>query len=276
MSNDMTTREDQLPDYLREFAKERIGNIDSSDLVIPRVKLMQALSPELIKFNNAKVGTFWQTIASENMGEELLAIPIVIKKIYVLWAPRGDDRMILARASDGKHWDVPDLEFTVKRDGSPTPITYRLGKTVKENGMDDFGSSIPGDPRSIPAASLTYNMLWYFPEFPELSPSVIINTRSGVAPMRQLLSKIEAKSVAHYAQMFTIGAVQQQGPKGTFYNYSYTGAGFADKETCSITKALYDKYKEVEWKASEESADTPDSDSFRAGRQPTEADNQKY
>jgi hypothetical protein len=268
---------DNIPDHLRGYQKAKIGNVDVTDLVIPRVKLLQALSPELTEFNNARVGTFWHTIANENMGAELLAVPIVIKKSYILWSPRDDDRGILARAMDGVHWDNPGAEFTVKRKGMANSVTYRLANTVAESGLDQFGSSVPGDPQSVPAASLTYNMLWYFPEFPELSPSVIINTRSSVKPMQQLLSKIDAKPVAHYGQMYTIGIVQQKGAEGPYFNYTYNGAGFVDKETINYTRMLYDRFAEAKWTANEETADVSEGgNGSRERREPTEEDNQKY
>lgn len=259
MSNEMQTTRDQLPDHIRGFTKAKIGNIDRTDLVIPRVKLLQALSPEITDFK-CMPGQFWHTIAAQVMGAEVIGVPIVIRKSYILWAPRNDDRGILARAMDGVHWDQPGAEFTVRPKDSPNPVTYKLKETVAESGLDQFGSGIPGDAQSKPAASLTYNMLWYFPEFPELSPSVIINTRSSVKPMQQLLAKIEAKPVAHFVQLYKIGVVQQKGAEGPYFNYTYTGDGYADKETCGITEELYQKFADRNWQASEETADVePDA-----------------
>jgi hypothetical protein len=273
-----TNPRNQIPDHLRGFTKAKIGNVDVTDLVIPRVKLLQALSPELTEFDNAKVGSFWHTIASENMGEELLAIPIVIKKSYVLWSPRNDERGILARAMDGIHWDQPNAEFTVKPKGSPSSVTYKLAATVAESGLDLFGSSIPGDPQSVPAASLTYNMLWFFPEFQELSPSVIINTRSSIKPMQQLLSKIDAKPVAHFVQMYKIGIVQARGAEGPYFNYTYTSDGFADAETAKLTESLYNRFSDAKWQANEETADVEDSGNGggRARKETTAEDDSKY
>lgn len=256
MSNEVKTQEANIPDHLRQFAKTKIGNIDTSDLVIPRVKLLQALSPELTEFQNAKVGTFWHTIGSQNLGSELLGIPIVIKKSYILWAPRNDDRGILARAMDGIHWDPPNAEFTVKPKGSSQSVTYYTKETVAESRLDQFGSSVPGDSQSVPAASLTYNMLWYLPEFPDLSPSVIINTRSSIKPMQQLLSKIDSKPVAHFAQMYKIGVVLAKGAEGPYYNYVYTGAGYADEHEAGITAQMFNRFREAAWQANEEMADT--------------------
>ena len=258
MAQEMEQVRDHIPAHLAQYQKAKIGNVDSTDQIIPRIKLLQALSPELQEFNHAKPGVFWHTIASQVLGDKLIAIPIVIRKSYILWAPRNDDRGILARAMDGIHWDIPGAEFSVKPKGSSTAVTYNTRGSVAESGLAEFGSSIPGDPQSLPAASLTYNMLWYLPEFPHLSPSVIINTRSGVKPMQQLLSKIESKPVPHFVQQYEIGIVTQRGAEGSYFNYTYTAAGFADEELAKICSDLYHRYADMAWQANDEGGDTAD------------------
>jgi hypothetical protein len=257
--NDLTKRNQDLPAHLGQYNKAKIGNVDSTDRIIPRIKLIQAISPELQDFPDAKAGQFWHTVAQENLGPSLKAIPIIIRKSFVLWAPRNDDRGILARAADGVHWDLVDVEFTVKPKGSPNNITYKTAKTVAESGLDQFGSSIPGDANSPPAASLTYNMMWYLPDYPELSPSIIINTRSSVKPMQQLLSKIDSKPVAHFVQVYDIGSTQQKGAEGPYFNFTYTGAGFANAEDAKICEAMYEQFSKGGWVASDESEEELDT-----------------
>jgi hypothetical protein len=158
---------------------------------------------------------------------------------------------------DGIHWEPADAEFTVKPKGSPNTVTYRTAKTVAESKLDQFGTSIPGDPNSPPAASLTYNMLWYLPEFPDLSPSVVINTRSSVKPMQQLLSRIDSKPVPHFCQLYDITTVQQKGAEGPYFNFAYAGAGFADKQQADICSDLYDQFSKGGWVANDEAEDEP-------------------
>jgi hypothetical protein len=257
--NEVAKANGGIPAHLAGFTKAKIGNVDSSDRIIPRIKLMQAISPELTDFPDAKAGQFWHTIAQQNLGPSIRAIPIIIRKSYVLWAPRNDDRGILARAMDGINWDPADAEFTVKPKGSAQPVTYRTKKTVAESGLDQFGTSVPGDPNSAPAASLTYNMMWYLPEYPELSPSIIINTRSSVKPMQQLLSRIDSKPVAHYAQVYDIGTVQQKGAEGPYFNFTYTGAGFADEQAAQICKSMFDSFSQGGWVANDEAEEEPNA-----------------
>jgi hypothetical protein len=257
----------EVPGYLAQYAKGSLGNIDSTDRIIPRIKLMQAISPELQDFaDKAKAGQFWHTIAQENMGPTLRAIPIVIRKSYILWAPRNDDRGILARAMDGIHWDPPNAEFTVKPKGSPNNVTYKTCKTVAESKLDQFGTSIPGDNNSPPAASLTYNMMWFLPDFPELSPSIIINTRSSIKPMQQLLSRIDSKPVPHFCQLYNIGTVQQKGAEGPYFNFTYTGAGFASQEQAAVCNEFYERFSKGGWVANDETEDEPVFDKTAMGQ----------
>jgi hypothetical protein len=242
-----------VPAHLQQYAKQRIGNIDSTDRIIPRIKLIQAISPELTEFpDQAKAGQFWHTIAQENLGPIIKAIPIIIRKSYVLWAPRNDDRGILARAMDGIHWEPANAEFRVKPKGSPAEVIYRTANTVMESKLDQFGTSIPGDPNSAPAASLTYNMMWYLIDHPELSPSVIINTRSSVKPMQQLLSRIDSKPVPHFCQVYDITSMQQKGAEGPYFNFAYTGSGFATADQAANCEELYETFSKGSWVANDE------------------------
>ena len=268
MSKEVAKKADNaLPAHLQGGKTTQIGNIDRSDLIIPRVKLLQAISPEVADgIEGARAGIFWHTIAGQPIETPMRAIPIILRKSYVLWSPRGDDRGILARANDGLHWDQPEgMTFEVKPKNSPHSVKYTLGATVHDSSDDgpalsEFGSSIPGDPQSPPAAALTYQFLWYFPDLQDLSPAIIINTRSSVKPAQQLLSKIDLRPVDHFGQVYKIGVVKEQGNEGPFFNYTYTSDGYASEEEYDTAQAMYHKFKEEDWVASEEEGDTDVSD----------------
>lgn len=246
-----------LPAYLQGKEKQsRIGNIDQTDLIIPRVKLLQAISPEVAEQNlpGAAPGMFWHTVAAEPLGKELIGVPIVVRKSIVLWSPRNDDRGVLARSSNGVDWDkgFENLKFEVKPKGSPSKIEYYTDANVKASGLADFGSSIPGDPQSPPAAALTYNFMWYFPEFKHYSPAIIINTRSAVKPAKMLLSNLDQNPVDAYYRKFIIKTVDMVGAEGPYKGYAYQADGYVEEDVAAITKGLYDQFSSVDWRANEE------------------------
>lgn len=268
MTQEVTTpRQSNLPAYLQDKQKTvRIGNIDHTDLVIPRVKLLQGVSPELELFETARAGVFWHSILQEPLGKSLIGIPIVLRKTQVLWAPRGDDRGILARSRDAVNWDPPQGEFQVQFKGNKTVYTWKLAPTVAESGLDKFGSSRSDDPQSPPAASLTYEILWYFPEHVELGPAIVLNARGSVKVCQRLLSVVDAKPVDHYYQMYSIGTTTDKGPNNEpYYNYAYTSLGYADEQDGERARGYYEKFKDAVFRASDESSDTTDNSAPREG-----------
>lgn len=264
MSNEVAkTGGAALPDFLKDKAKTTsVGNIDQSDIIIPRIKLLQATSPEVTEIDGCKAGHFFHTISGEMLGNSFRIIPILIRKRFVLWAPRNDERGMLARSSDAKHWDDWQNEdgspkvFVVRPKGSTVDVTYKLAPTVAESGLDRFGTSMPGDPNSSPAASLTYDILAMLPDLPELSPVLLLNTRSAVKKAKMLISKIEGRPVDHFAQIYKVNVKKEDKDGDAFYNYDYVGDGYVqDEGMYNAAKSLYEKMKDEKWAASDEAED---------------------
>ena len=188
MANDVVpASKSALPAHLQGKAKNvNWGEIDPKQRMLPRIKLLQATSPECADYpGQAKAGEFWHTTLTESLGTEILGVPIMRRQTYNLWAPRvpGDDRGILARARDFIHWDPPDGVFQVRFPMNPKTYTWKTARTVKELGLAEFGSSRDDDPESPPAATLTFEVLWFLPDFNTLA--LTLNTRSGVKAARQ-------------------------------------------------------------------------------------------
>jgi hypothetical protein len=267
MADVIPFRSNALPEYLVGKVKtERFGNFDRSDLVIPRIKLLASVSPEVEENENAKAGEFWHTILNESMGKELIGIPLVLRKTYVLWAPRGDERGILARSRDGIKWDPPEGEFQVKFSKNPRTYTWRLAPTVAESKLDQFGTQRDDDPNSPPAAALTYEILWLFPERMDLGPSIILNSRGSVKQCQRLLSLIDAKPVDHFFQLYSIGVVTDKGPENnSYFNFNYKSLGYADESDGEVARSMFEQYKDVAFRANDErTGDDPPSTNGRA------------
>lgn len=244
-----------LPAHLQGKGKmHNWGDIDPKQRMLPRIKLLQATSPECVEYpGEAKAGEFWHTTLTTSLGAEILGVPIMRRQTYNLWAPRGpnEDRGILARARDFIHWDPPDEEFHVRFPMNPKMYTWRTKRTVKESGLAEFGSSRPDDPQSPPAASLTFEVLWFLPEYATLA--LTLNTRSGVKPARQLFAMVDAKPVDACFQRYKICAVQNRGPTGeAFYGYKYRGDGYCDAELAAVTEPMFNQWKDVAFASADE------------------------
>ena len=244
--------ESALPAYLQNKQKAvALGNLDQSDLIMPRIKLLQSVSPEVEEFENAKAGHFWHSLAGECLGESLRFIPILVRKSIVLWAPRGDDRGVLARSNDCVSWDRGDETFEVKFKNTP-PQKWRLGDSVRDSGLTEFGSSIREEPNSQPAAALTYNFMVYLPDHPEMKLAILLNTRSSVKAAKTLISKIEMANQDQFALKFTVSPQMVKGDGQSYYNYVYARSGYADQDEYEFCSDQYNRFKGKDFRSNDE------------------------
>jgi hypothetical protein len=244
-----------LPAYLQDYkGPMRNSTMGSEDLIIPRIKLLQAINPEVTAFDDAKPGHFWHNVMNSDLGEELRFIPILARKHYILFAPRGDSRTVLARAFDGVHWQPANEEFEVKIKGVPKPVKWKTATTVAASKLSEFGSSNPGDPQSPPAATLIYEYLAYLPDFPDVSPVLICLARSGIKKGRSLNAKMEMRSmkVPQFAQVYTAKVTEEQSPEGSYFGWDFVSSGEATQDDFEIASTLAAKFEATTFRAADE------------------------
>lgn len=243
-SNDLV-----LPEYMRGHEHAGKENIGKDDLEIPRLKLMQGLSPELKERNDLRQGHFYHTANELGLESGFRAVPIYMDKRYILWRPRGEGGGILARADDGVHWDPPNKTFTVtldKKDGG-IKVEWRTAKTVKQSGLAEWGSLNPKDPDSAPAATLMYSYVLAFPDHPDLVPAVLTFQRTSIRAGRRFNTKLRTIKAPMYGLVFNFNSVLETNQQGDdYYTISASGAGFVeDEEQFMEYQALHEGFKEA-------------------------------
>lgn len=244
-----------VPAYLQDYkGPMRNSTMGSEDLIIPRIKLLQAINPEVTAFDAAKPGHFWHNVMNMDLGAELRFIPVLARKHYILFAPRGDTRTVLARAVDGVHWSPANEEFEIKLKGVPKPVKWKTANTVAASKLGEFGSSNPGDPQSPPAATLIYEYLAYLPDFQELSPVLICLARSGIKKGRGLNAKMEMRSmrVPQFAQVYTAKVTEEQSSDGPYFGWDFVSSGEATQDDFEIAQSLSTKFEAASFRAADE------------------------
>jgi hypothetical protein len=232
---------EQLPDYMRQDIGKGAENIGSEDLEIPRLKLIQALSPELETYDELRAGNFFHSAAEFIFDEPFLGVVLYTDRRYILWNPRDSGGGILARADDGIHWQPANAKFTVKldkKDGGEA-VTWVTAPTVQQSGLANWGSMNPKDPNSAPAATLMYNFILAFPEHLDLMPAVLTFQRSAVRNGRRLNTKLKTSRAPIFGMLFRFTPTDDVNRSGQkFFNVQAAGAGFLQDQK------LYQAYKE--------------------------------
>lgn len=104
-----------------EFAGLGLENVSTSDLLIPRITILQSLSPQLQRnkaeyIEGAQSGDFCDVGLGELLPKPLWVLPVYFKKQWLEWAPRSSNKGLVAMH------DTPDiLDHTKPNDrGRPT------------------------------------------------------------------------------------------------------------------------------------------------------------
>lgn len=231
------------PDWMKDQIGLGTENLSASDGEIPRLKLMQKLSPELEEHNSLKAGDFWHAIAEANMGPSVRVTPIFIDIRYVLWRPRNSGGGILARADDGVHWSPPNVEFTVKLK-SGRDVTWRTADTVERSGLDRWGSEDPSDPNSPPAATKMYSVVVSFADDPSMPPAVVTLQRASIKVAHRFIGKLKITRAPSFGLVFNMQSVKDTSPSGEFYNFAFKADGMVeDKKVYDQNYAMYQFFK---------------------------------
>lgn len=234
-NKDVSTVKDNagVPSYLQNYTGEQTrDNFDQSDVVIPRVKLLQGLSKECDMFDDARPGRFWHTGMDKDLGEAIDFVVITRNKKYLLVAPLDDGQGILARADDFKTWDRLG-KWEVKLD-KKTTVTWEIKDLdVQKSGLDQWGTYDQDDPDSPPAATMFYDYLVLLPDYLDLGPVMMSLTRSQIKNAKKGLNdKIELHRGAGRPMQsirFTANSVNDQSDSGDYKNWQFVGNGFVDE-----------------------------------------------
>ena len=235
-----------VPSFMQNDAGKGLVGISAADMEIPRIKLLQALSPEMTEFDNLKQGTFFHSVLEEGLGRYLTIVPIHVSTAYILWNPREAGGGILARADDGVNWDKPNQSFNVKIKGGST-VTWRTGKDVPSSDLIRWGSYNPSDKDSQPAATKMVNIVAYIDDLPNASPAVITLQRSSIKVAQKFLAKLSMSNLPSFGQKVRVEAVQEKNDKGdNYYNYRFSMVGLVtDEGDYNLYKGLFERFKEI-------------------------------
>lgn len=242
----------EVPDYLRQGTGRGSENVGTEDLVIPRLEVIQGLSPAVKRgdpgyIEGAEMGMLNNSVSRELYGDSVLVIPVYYEMLWLVWRERkttegkpqeggffgaykdqgeADDRRQLEENAGGNNIVVID---------TPT----HLCKLVKPDGkLEDIMISMP-------------------------------RTKAKIS--RQWNSMIMMAGGDRFSRVYQIGSDLQKNAQGDFYNFSIKPAGFVSEDAYKACLEFYDKIAQGSVRAT---MDTSDLNTGTSGSDP--ADSNEY
>jgi len=95
----------EYDDSFEQYAGEGLEKVGARDVLIPRLGILQALSPQVKKqrpeyIEGAKEGLICDLGTRDLIGEQLHFLPVMYNKVWVEWAPRESKRGIVRIHND--------------------------------------------------------------------------------------------------------------------------------------------------------------------------------
>lgn len=199
--------------------KDRKGfeeEIDTRDIRLPRAKLMQALSPEVVDQAH-KSGVIINDLTGDVMPIEF--VPIFKFTEYVKFNPR----------------DKKDPNY----DPAFEPGAI-LWKTVDSNDPRvaecEFGPN-----GEKPTALKVLNFFCYFPEI--LMPAIISFSKTSYKAGKNLLSLCLLGGGAMFSRKYKLTAKQETGDAGTYFVFQVGAAGRVNEDDFKVCSSLYEQFR---------------------------------
>lgn len=259
---------------------------DVSDLIIPRVALMQGISPPVMA-GEVENAHFYHTTMGQDMGTEIDIVPILYRKQYTLWNPLHMGGGVIARASDGKTWDSDfDVQVAPYKDFPKKLVRYsgeKGGAVGKDIGLGAWGSADPENPDSGPAATVSHIFMFRSLQHFDLGPFIVFLQRSSEGVARDLMTKIRlvqdgALKVPMHGQVYRMTSKVAANNGGQEYNqYKFIANGYVpSQDMFDLLVREREEYGVTRFRTNDEDAQSEDQGGGRQTASAPDSKDDKY
>ena len=194
-------------------------NVETRDLILPRLGQIQALSPQIKKsdptyIEKAEQGQLFNPLTSEIYGESITFVPIIFRKVWVIFKDRKKGGGFFgAYASDKEALDF-------------------IRKAENNDGMESIESHEHIGMLVAPSG--------------EMTQMVVTCTRSKIKASRKLNSLVSLAGVDRFAKAYEIRSVEDQNRTGdSYWNLDIRSLGFVPKDTYTAMAEQYEVLKNM-------------------------------
>jgi len=186
-------------------------NVGIDDLSIPRLDLVQALSPQRKKtapeyIEGAEEGILFNNVTEELYGNSVIFVPVYFRKEWLIWKDRA-----AGGGFGGAHQSLGDARAECDRLGPEWDVS--------ETAMH-FGLVVVDD---------------------KVKDEVVISmSRSKLKASRQLNTLCKMVGGDRFSSKYSVTSAEVNGDKGDYYNYIIKRIGYVSEEVYKRAEKLYD------------------------------------
>lgn len=219
-SDSLVLVQDQLPDYINPGSQRGNENVTTNDLVIPRLEIVQALSPAVKKgdpgfIQGAAAGMLSNSVTRQLYGEEVYVVPVYFSVQYLVWRARKDKNN---KPLEGGFFGAYPNSMEAK------------ARADAEGGEANYIEVID---------TPTHLCLVIDPDTHDVQEVMMSMPRTKAKISRQWNSMIKLAGGDRFSRVYRIGTALEKKTQGDFYNFAIEQTGFPSKALYERALALY-------------------------------------
>ena len=223
----------ETPDYMNQGAARGSEGVRSSDMLLPRLELVQALSPIKETNPDIKEGNLFNSVTGEVYGDMTYFVPVFFKMEFLVWRAQDQGGGFLgsfptrAEADERRMQAISDGENPEYIEIVDTPVQY--GMRITPDGHHE--------------------------------QIVISMAKTKAKVSRKWNAIIQIAGGDRFSRVYKVSSFKDENKKGQkFYNFVVQPAGFTPKAIYNEAERLYQMFKTEDVRVAHDMIDPSDSD----------------
>ncbi len=199
-----------MPDFMNQGPSRGNEDVTVDDLSIPRLDVIQSLSPQRKKsdpayIEGAEEGMLFNSVTQALYGTEVAFVPVFFRKEYVVWKDRD---------AGGGFCGAFSSQAEAQREADALGPNHEVVDTAQHFGLIVHSAS----------------------NFEEV---VISMAKSKMKTSRQLNTLCKMAGGDRFSSLYNVKAVEVNGDKGDYYSMTVKRMGYVSEELYRVGEALY-------------------------------------
>lgn len=206
----------ERPDWMKETSERGSENVGLDDVTIPRLEVIQSLSPQRKKndpayIEGAEEGMLFNSATSELFKGAVYICPVYFRKEWVIWKDRNQGGGFKGAFSspDLAQAELESMEQPAGHDIVDTHQHFCL--LIAEDGS--------------------------------VSEIVLSMSRSKMKISRNLNTQVRLAGGDRFSRIYKLSAVEDKSDKGEYFNFKIEAVGYAPKEVYEAAEQTYEAVK---------------------------------
>lgn len=220
-ATDVAVYSSAMPSFLQGKNSERGSEgVTSKDVIIPRLELVQSLSPARDKksdqyISGAEEGMIYNNITRELYGESAMVVPVAFSKEWLVWK----DRKAEGGGAGGFRGAYPS-----------------------EESANDFINSV--DEPNLVNTETNQHFVLVIHADGRTEEAVVSCSKTKLKISKKWNSLIRMNGGDSFSRVYRLGASQEKNAKGdAYYNLTIAPLGFVTEEVYKAAEALHEQVR---------------------------------